>query len=134
MPSTKPPTPVVKLDLPNGRWLRMHLATVNQQLEVSDLPAIPPGDDESFKARYREWLSLLDEACEETSWHGRVGDGLALSEVQPTLERWLVLTEDDAFPLASESDSGTSSAEPLSEAPTADPSPSTGRRSRKSSR
>ena len=129
------PTPVVRLVMPDGkRWLRLHIATVRQQLDIADMPPIDATDSKALQQRYEEWLAFLEAALDESSWAGRVGDGIGLSELKETLEHWLQMTEDDAFPLAPESGSATSSAGQLSEAPTADASPSTGPRSRRSSR
>jgi hypothetical protein len=116
------PTPLVRLELSGGRWLLLHLASVNQQLALSDMQ--PAQTDDEGKIRFRDWLAMLDDACEEKSWKGSVGDGLAIHELEMFVTRWLVATENMAFPLATDSDSETPSAEPLSEAQTADQSPS----------
>jgi hypothetical protein len=119
--------------MPDGkRWLRLHLATVRQQLDLADMQPIASNDSDGLRKRYGDWLDMLEAARNETSWGGNVGDGVALGELQVLVERWLMATEEAAIPLASESDSDTISAEPLSAEQTAERKQSGGRRSHRS--
>lgn len=126
-----PVTPLARVELANGRWLRLHLASVSQQLEIDG--ADTPTTNAGWRELFEKYLVWLDEACEETSWDGKVGDGIALNELTTVVTHWLHATEEVAFPLAQESGSETKSAEQPSEEPTAEHSQSNTPPSSKSS-
>lgn len=112
------PTPTTRIVMPDGkRWLTLHLPSVNQQLEILDLPEGTTTEDEIERTRY--WRKAISEATVETSWGGDVMDGITLHELQPVVMHWLAEAEDDALPLDAASSSATPAPEPPSEAPTA---------------
>lgn len=123
-----PATPLATVTLPDGRWLRLHVASINQQLLID-------GNSKATKANARLWYDELRRSVVETSWGGDVGDGLGMHELLAVVNRWMVATEDVALPLASGSDSETTPSEPDSPKPTASrPHRSRSRRSSASSK
>ncbi|HET7128933.1 MAG TPA: hypothetical protein VFJ93_07655 [Gaiellaceae bacterium] len=123
-------TPTIRVVLEDGRWLRLHMPTVNQQLELDAMPV--PETQADGRARIETLIGWLRDACDSKSWEGDVGDGLTLQDLNRLVHRWMSQAQDDAFPFDSESSSETPSAEPPSEEQTAVQSRSRSRRSSKS--
>lgn len=123
-------TPIIRISLPDGRWLDMHRPNVNQQMAIMDLSE--EDSPEANNARTRFYWGVLRESCEQTSWGGDIGDGLSLDDLPDIVTRWMAASENDAVPLGSASDSDTQSPQPQSEAPTAKRRKSSTRRSSKS--
>lgn len=112
-----------RFNLPDGRWLRMRLPTVNEHLAIADLPDItklPREEQPAAKVeRLRFFRDTFRSATEETSWGGDVGE-LPVRTLSALITPWLRAAEDDAVPPDSGSNSPTSQDEPRSPAPTDD--------------
>lgn len=99
----------VRVELPDGRWLRFQIASVNDQLAVIDLPESKT--EETAIANTRFARDLLTERHVENSWGGEPMAGVALDELMWLLNRWLEATEEEAVPKATGSDSETQPAQ-----------------------
>lgn len=115
-----------RFTLPNDRWIDLELGSVNDLLEVIDLPEAEGAT--ALIERMRFYRDLFRKKATATSWNGDAGE-MTATEMSGLVSKWLNATEEDAVPLAPESDSDTPSPEPPSEAPTAKPRRSASRRS-----
>ncbi len=88
-----------RITLPDGRWLDMRLPTVNELLDIDDLPEAE-GDTEAFK-RIRFWRNTLRAATSATSWDGDPGD-LSIVDMMGVVGPWISAKDEDAVPKASE--------------------------------
>ena len=95
---------VVRIELPEDRWLEMELATVNDQLAIMDYDP----DVKSTREMLDFYLGLMSPRVRAKSWAGDLGDltgrGLLL-----VYQHWLAATEDDALPLEPAKSSATPS-------------------------
>lgn len=93
-----PQTAIVRVELPDGRWARMHKPTVDQQLGMIDLDESDTPD--ANIARLRFFRDTFRAATVETSWGGSLGDG-DVGDMYDWIGPWMRATEDAAFPPAS---------------------------------
>lgn len=101
-----------RITLPDGRWLDMRLPTVNELLDLDDLPT-EEGNGGEF-ARMRFWRNTLRAATSATSF-GDVGD-VSVADMMLIVSGWLTARDEDAVPLASGTTSVTTSPRPSSRA------------------
>lgn len=126
---------MAQFNLPDGRWIKMRVPTVNEHLAIADLPdirALPKEEQHAANvARLRFYRDTFKAATIETSWGGDVGD-VPIKVLYSLITPWLRAAEDDAVPPASGSSSDTPQDEPRSQEPTANRRRSSGRRSSRS--
>lgn len=103
---------VVRVDLPDGRWMRLQIASVDDQIAILDMP--DSTTNELAIANTRFVRDMLSARHIENSWGGAPFAGIALDELMWLVNRWLEATEETAVPLASGSSSGTPPDQPRS--------------------
>lgn len=123
-------TPIARIELSRDRWVRLHLPSVNQQLDIIELPTFDT--EEGSRTRVRFWRDTFAENQVETSWGGDVMDGITVRELEMFATLWLTAAEEDAVPLGLASGGATPPPKLPSEAPTGSPSKSRRRRSSQS--
>lgn len=122
-----------KFTMPDGRWVRLRLPTVNEHLTILDLPTTDTNDAKAERLRF--WRDTFVDATRESSWTVKEGDterpanagDLSIPEMFSLIQPWLRAAEDDAVPPASGSSSATPRREQRSQAPTASKRRSGGR-------